>query len=138
MTIGERIKYVRKERGLTLESFGNRLGISAPSVSKLERGLSNPSDQTVMLICRAFHVRADWLLGGVGSMWEERSQEDALWEDLTSIMTAGNDDFRKRLISLLVQMPSENWRVLEDMAKELMTHPENVQPSQREGEDIHA
>ena len=71
-------------------------------------------------------------------MRDEQSKEDALWEDLTDIMTAGNDDFRKRLISLLVQMPSENWRVLEDMARELMTRPENAQSSPAEGEEIHA
>lgn len=138
MTIGERIKQLRKDNKLTQDEFATRLMISGKAISKLETGISNPSDQTVTLICREFHIRESWLRTGEGIMRDEQSKEDALWKDLTDIMTAGNDDFRKRLISLLVQMPLENWRVLEDMATELMMRPENAQSSPSEGDEIHA
>ena len=68
MTLGERIKLVRKENGLTLEAFGGLIGISNPAVSRIERGLNNPSSQTILLICREFHVREEWLREGIEPM----------------------------------------------------------------------
>ena len=73
MTIGERIKQIRKEKKLTLEKFGKKIKISGQSVSRLENGVNNPSEQTVALICREFGVSEDWLLTGEG---KKRLQPD--------------------------------------------------------------
>lgn len=77
MTIGERIKQIRKSNGLTLEKFGEKIRITAQSVSKLEKGFNNPSDQTVSLICREFGVSERWLLTGDGPA-KEPPPEDYL------------------------------------------------------------
>lgn len=68
MTIGERIKELRKSKGLTLEKFGAAVRIKAQSVSKLEKGENNPSGQTISLICREFRVNETWLRTGEGEM----------------------------------------------------------------------
>ena len=39
-----RIKALRKAEGLTLEKFGERIGITASSCSTIESGKSNPSE----------------------------------------------------------------------------------------------
>lgn len=62
-TIAERIKEIRKEYGLSQEAFGNRLSVSQDTVSLWERGISAPSVETVIEICKLFHVSADYLLG---------------------------------------------------------------------------
>jgi transcriptional regulator with XRE-family HTH domain len=59
-----RIKQIRSEAGLSQRAFGARIGISGPSVTKLESGENNPSQQTIQLLCQHFGVRKDWLLYG--------------------------------------------------------------------------
>lgn len=61
MTIGERIKAIRSDTGLSLEKFGNRIGITRSSLSLIEKGTNNPSDRTLKLICNEFHVNYEWL-----------------------------------------------------------------------------
>lgn len=86
MTIGERIKAIRKEKNLTQTAFAERVKVSFGSISKLERGETNPSAQTIDLICREFNVSEAWLRDGIGDMNEsEPANED---EDLIE-RTAG-------------------------------------------------
>lgn len=77
MTIGERIKEVRKSSGLTQADFGKQVKITGASVSMIEKGINNPSDQTITLICSRFHVSEDWLRTGAGEM-SARSYESEL------------------------------------------------------------
>ena len=69
-TIGERVRHLRKvSLNLTLEKFGERIGITAASLSAIENGKSNPSDQTIRSICREFRVREEWLRTGEEPMF---------------------------------------------------------------------
>ena len=103
MSIGERIKQIRKENKLTLEKFGAYLKISPQSVSKLERGVSNPSDQTVFLICREFHINEEWLRTGEGEP-HQAAYQDSLWE---IVQSRGLDSADYALISGIMDMPAE-------------------------------
>lgn len=64
--MNERIKRIRKEAKLSQEEFGSKLGITKASISRIEAGVNNPSDQTIMLICREFNVNEEWLRTGEG------------------------------------------------------------------------
>lgn len=64
--MNERIKLIRKEANLSQEDFGNRLSITKASISRLESGINNPSDQTISLICKEFNVNEEWLRTGEG------------------------------------------------------------------------
>lgn len=66
----ERIYKLRKEFGLTLDKFGDRLGVTKTAISRLEKGDRNVTDQMVRSICREFNVREEWLRDGVGPMFE--------------------------------------------------------------------
>lgn len=69
-TIGERVRHLRKvSLNLTLEKFGERIGITAASLSAFETGKTNPSDQTIRSICREFRVREEWLRDGEEPMF---------------------------------------------------------------------
>lgn len=59
--MNNRIKELRKSLNLTQEEFANRLAITKASVSRLESGVNNPSDQTIKLICSEFGIRREWL-----------------------------------------------------------------------------
>lgn len=66
-----RINLLRKTMGLTLEQFGERLGVSKAAVSRWESGDRNLSDQTIFLICKEFHVNHGWIRTGMGEMFDE-------------------------------------------------------------------
>ena len=65
MTVNERIKELRISQGLTMEQFRERIGIKRSSISLIESGKNNPSDQTIMLICREFGYNEEWLRDGI-------------------------------------------------------------------------
>ena len=64
--MNNRIKELRLNLGLSQEAFGKQIKIGRSSVSKLESGENNPSDQTISLICKEFNVNEDWLRTGAG------------------------------------------------------------------------
>lgn len=69
MTIGERIKKVRRSLDLTQQEFCGRIGLKRNSISLIESGSRNTSDQTIFSICREFNVREEWLRTGEGEMF---------------------------------------------------------------------
>ena len=59
---------------MTLEKFGQRIGITATSCSLLEKGKNNPSNQTILAICREFGVSEMWLRTGEGKPGDEHAE----------------------------------------------------------------
>lgn len=68
--MNDRIYELRKELGLTMDKFGNCLGVTKTTISRLEKGERNVTDQMVRSICREFNVREQWLREGVGPIFE--------------------------------------------------------------------
>lgn len=71
--INDRIKQVRKSKGLTMEQFGSRIGLGKSAVNKIEKGINGTTDQTVQSICREFGVSEVWLRTGNGPMLDDTS-----------------------------------------------------------------
>lgn len=66
-SFGQRLKWIRQKYDLTLEQFGDRLGVGASYLSKLETGKrESPSNQFLYLVSNTFHVRKQWLISGEG------------------------------------------------------------------------
>ncbi len=80
MTLGERIKKIRKEKDLTQQALADQIGIKQNSVALIESGKRNASDQVILAICRECHVREEWLRSGQGEMFvpSPTSELDAL------------------------------------------------------------
>lgn len=56
MTIGENIRYYRKEKGLTQKELGNMCGINEVQIRRYELGGSNPKLETIQKIAKALDV----------------------------------------------------------------------------------
>lgn len=65
----ERVKELRKKLGLTLEKFGEKLGVTKQTVSRIENGVNSLTDQMFKSICREFNVSEEWLRTGNGDMF---------------------------------------------------------------------
>lgn len=66
-----RIKELRTALHLTLEGFGDRIGVTRAAVSKWENGDRGIADSMVVSICREFGVSEQWLRTGEGEMFEQ-------------------------------------------------------------------
>ncbi|MEI3327966.1 MAG: helix-turn-helix domain-containing protein [Thomasclavelia sp.] len=67
--INIRITKLRKILNLSMEKFGNQVGITKSSINAIEKGRNNPSERTIMLICKAYNVSPLWLKEGVGDIF---------------------------------------------------------------------
>lgn len=105
MTRNERIKEVRKSLGLTLEKFGERIGLKKSAVSLIENGKNAVTDANVKAICREFGVDYIWLTTGDGEMFVDT--DDDFIERIDRIMV-GEDDARKNLFKALLEASDED------------------------------
>lgn len=81
MTIGERIKSLRKKNDLTQEKLADFLCVSYQAVSKWECGASSPDLSLIVPLAKLLHVTTDELLGMVEPETDEKKIEyDALYE----------------------------------------------------------
>lgn len=71
MTIGDRIKQLRKSQHLTQAEFGERIGLKATAIGMYENGQRNVTEQSIVLIVQTFTVNETWLRFGTGSMFEK-------------------------------------------------------------------
>ena len=99
MTQNERVKEVRKTLGLTLEKFGDRLGIKKAAVSKIEKGENSLTDANIKAICREFSVDYMGLTTGEGEMFV--ATDDDFFERIDRIM-AGENETRKNMVKMLL------------------------------------
>ncbi len=72
--MNEKIKELRKTLGLTLEKFGEKLGVGKNAISRIETGKSNLTDQMLKAICNVNwdgrRVNEDWLRGNSEEMFK--------------------------------------------------------------------
>lgn len=112
MTQNERIKEVRKSLGLTLEKFGERIGLKKSAVSLIENGKNSVTDANVKAICREFGVDYIWLTTGDGEMFVE--SDDDFMEKIDRIM-AGENDARKNMIKTLLNASDADIEALDNL-----------------------
>lgn len=72
--MNQRVKELRKALGLSSEKFGEPLGVKRNTISQIETGKNNVSEQMIKAICREYHVNEEWLRTGEGSMFEESGE----------------------------------------------------------------
>ena len=119
MTQGERVKEVRKTLGLTLEKFGEKLGIQKSAVSKIEKGENSLTDSNIKAICREFSVDYLWLTTGEGEMFVENDFE--LMGIIDRILTGDNEFHKKLLKWCATSLSDDDLQRLEKKIDEFVT-----------------
>ena len=77
-TQGERIKKLRKNKGVTQKELAERLGISEQAVSKWEKNLSNPSTKNLLEIAKIFGVSITYFYQSEESQSKKISKESGM------------------------------------------------------------
>lgn len=122
MTQNERVKEIRKTLGLTLEKFGERIGVTRGSMSNIENGNRNLTEQMTKSICREFSVDYMWLTTGEGEMFIDT--DDDFIERIDHIM-AGEDEARKNLFKFMLELSDEDIAALDRLMKKAIEFTQN-------------
>lgn len=122
MTENERVRELRKTLGLTLEKFGERLGVKKNAISAIENGRNSLTDQMTKAICREFSVDYMWLTTGEGEMFID--SDDDFIERIDRIM-AGEDEARKNLFKFMLELSDEDIVALDRLMKKAIEFTQN-------------
>ena len=126
MAQGERIKELRKALNLTLEKFGERLGVGKTAISKLEKGERNLTDQMCKSICREFNVNEAWLRDGEGEMFQIPDDEDAAL--ISEILEHTDRRIYQAVLNIVrtySQLSPESQRALDVFVDQLLENAKN-------------
>jgi transcriptional regulator with XRE-family HTH domain len=116
MTNGERVNEVRKSLGLTLEKFGEKLGVTKTTISRIEKGVNNLTDQMAISICREYNVNYDYLMYGEGEMFDDLPQ--TIVDELCAQYNL--NDFDKALVEMYVSLPAGSRERIKEYMKQLV------------------
>ena len=115
----DRIKELRRALDLTQDEFGGRIGITKSSISTMESGRSNPSEQTLRSMCREFGASYVWLTTGEGSMFENGGDDAALHVMVDRVMASENERV-KQIFKNLGDFTEDDWRQVNDLLDRLL------------------
>lgn len=59
MEIGIKLNQLRKLSGMTQEQFAEKLNVSRQTISKWETGNTSPDLESIVRVCKIFHVSLD-------------------------------------------------------------------------------
>lgn len=115
--MNSRIKELRKNAlHLTMEEFGQRLGVGKSAISEIENGRRGLSNQMFTGIVREFNVNPDWLRDGTGTMFKEKTRNELIEEWIGDILTNEPEGYKARLISALASLDKDGWDTIYNLA----------------------
>lgn len=116
LSIGTRIRIVRKHYELNQTEFGKRIGLKQTAIGQYENGQHRVADRTILLICEKYSVNEKWLRTGEGDMLVE--------SDSTIISQLADeynlDVYEKAMISSFLKLKPEQRQFVRNWIKNAM------------------
>ena len=108
--MNNRIKWIRKQKNLSQADFAEALNLKRNSISLIEVGKRNPSDRTIMDICKTFNVSEEWLRTGNGDPFIETPSSvlDQLRREYDL------DDFTTNLVLQYLKLDADQRQLVQD------------------------
>lgn len=124
MEAHERLRHLRNELGMTLEKFGEKIGVGKGAISAIETGKNKLTNQMIHSICNinwnGKYVNSEWLRTGTGDMFLPTDRNIDIARLTKQLLSEESDSFKNRLVSMLANLSEEEWELLERKAKELV------------------
>lgn len=118
-SLHERLKQLRKTLDLTQQEFADRIGSKRNTIAKYETETNTPSAAIISLICREFRVNEKWLREGTGEMFLPIDRNADIAKLTRQLLDEETDSFKNRFISILANLDTHEWELLEKHAREL-------------------
>lgn len=132
LTIGETIKRLRRERGITQETLAERMNVSCPAVSKWERGETLPDITMILPLASYFGVSADELLGFDAAKTEQKIQN--ILDEYHRLGALGKVHEKFHLMVQAYQEFPNDWRIIEEYMWQLTYDPNCTKA---DGSEVH-
>ena len=130
--IGDNIKRLRRQKGITQETLAERMHVSTAAVSKWERNEALPDISMVLPLASYFGVSTDELLGLDVAKTEERIQ--GIMEKRNRLCALGKEHEAFDLIVSAYEEFPNDWRIVEEYMWKLYYDPNCVEPY---GHEVH-
>lgn len=114
--IGKRVSVLRKTLKLTQTEFAKALSIGQQALSMIENVQRDLSEKNIKLICFSYKVSYDWLVNGIGDMFQ--SDDGDAQAIVDSVMT-GDNEFAKKILVKFAKLSDEHWKQLQEILTEL-------------------
>ena len=127
-SIDYRIKLLRKTLNLSMEKFGEEIGLTKASISKIESGITPLTEKNIKLICSIYNVDYFWLTEGTGEMFVE-------FPDVAIDMIVDDyklDETDRILIETYLNASADERKYLKSF---LQTFAKNLENKKREDKD---
>ena len=135
MEMKDRIKWIRKERGMNQTVFGERFGVGQSTIAGYENGSRQPIDAVITSICREFSVSEQWLREGIGEPFVQKTKTEQI-EDYFRDLEGLTPEFKKRLVSALAAIRPEDWDLIKQIVDKITAN--NMQSAASAGSDSSA
>lgn len=126
MTINKRAREVRKTLNLTLDKFGEPLGVKKAAVSSWENERTSITPQTFNGICQYWNVNPEWLRNGTGDMFIEPAIDTAYL--VSELLENDGDQFYQAILELIrtyEQLSPEGRKVIQDFGNKYIENLKN-------------
>lgn len=129
MTLGERIKKLRKDLALTQQEFANRIGSTQNVLANYETGRRNPSSSVINNICKTFNVDETWLRTGEGEMFVQRTEEDELSQVFSAIAAS---ELIKRILRTYWMLDDKEKAAVKKLIGSFLSEDLSVNPAAKQ------
>ncbi|GAB6170044.1 hypothetical protein JCM1393_25040 [Clostridium carnis] len=113
--MNERLKLIRKTLNVNQAEIGARLGVTKSSISRLEKGINNFTEQMIKLICSEFKVDYIWFTTGEGDMFA--NIPDVILDELA--LEYNLDELDKKIILEYLKLDKESRDILKNYIKNI-------------------
>ena len=102
-----RIRDVRRDRGLTMRELGAVLGVSESAISQYETGKRQPDYESLLRLSEYFNVTVGYLLGVEEEQKPPEALSDERFAELFNGLDARDQDTVLRLMQSMIDARSE-------------------------------
>lgn len=122
----DRIKLLRKDLGLTQQNFAIKLGLKRQTIAAYESGKIEPSESTLLLMCKEFNVNEQWLQTGKGEMKRKVNEEERYTLNLENLGKTDNETII-RWVNAIAETNPEVLKEVERFMKKIIGIDEDAQ-----------
>ena len=104
MTLGDKIRNLRKKKGLSQGELADKIGISGNHLSRLERGHYQPSADVLKKVAGVLEVSTDYILSESNSDSPEVQIQDASLAERVRMLDQLDDEDKTAIIRVIDSM----------------------------------
>lgn len=120
MTIGERIKELRKALNKNQTDFGAKIGSPHTTIANWECGRREVSETVLLSIAREYGCSEEWLRTGEGEMFPARTWQEQVADYAASLSRKDKPGLQGSILLFMADLPSSLWDELEQKAVEFL------------------